>query len=115
MSRAVSLAALLLASQGSLASAADLEAMSSHGKRIYCVAYSLIDVRMRYDSGAIDKAAYDRERVQLAWKIQNRGDNFNYAGDFRRLDAAIDAIVKERPPMHQFAAQVRECHSYLRL
>ncbi len=83
----VVLAMLVAGAVASRVSAADLEAMSRSQKRIYCVAYGLIDVRMRYLGGQVDKARFDWERKQLTWKIMNRGDNFNYAPDFRKLDA----------------------------
>jgi hypothetical protein len=97
------------------AAALELERMSSHDKRIYCVAYAHIDLQMRYQAGTVDKAVYDHERMQIGWKIQNRGDNYNYAGDFRKLDKAVKEIVAEDPPMDAFVAQAAACRSYLRL
>ena len=111
----VVLAMLMAVAVSSRVSAADLAAMSRSQKRIYCVAYGLIDVRMRYLGGEVDKARFDWERKQLTWKIMNRGDNFNYAPDFRKLDAAIDAIVAEAPSPAALSAQAAACRRYLRL
>jgi hypothetical protein len=114
-SRILSVSAAVVLTVALPAVALDLERMSSHDKRIYCVAYTHIDLQMRYEAGAVDKAAYDHQRMQIGWKIQNRGDNYNYAGDFRKLDKAIQDIVAENPPMDAFAAQAAACRSYLRL
>ncbi len=97
------------------AGAVNLDRMSGQSKRIHCVAYGLIDVRMRRDSGQIDEAAFERERSQLIWKIQNRGDNFNYSSDFRKLNRAIETIVAEQPPIDEFKATAAACRTYLRL
>lgn len=108
-------ALLALAVAASPAAAVDLEALSRQDKRIHCVAYGLIDLQYRYDNGMIDEAAYQRQRMQLGWRIQDRGDNFNYAGDFRKLDAAIDRIIAERPSVAALSEQAAYCRSYLRL
>jgi hypothetical protein len=106
------LAAMLLPT---CAIALDLESMSVNNRRIACVAYGLIDVQMRFDNGQLDEAVYQRERGQLIWRVQNKGDNYNYARDFRRLNAYANAIIEEQPPPDEFAAQVQACRVLLRL
>ena len=95
--------------------AADLDSMSTAGRRIYCVAYTLIAVEAQHRSGAIDDAAYNRMRMRLGGAIQNTGDNYNYAPDFRRLDKAIQVILSEKPTAGEVAAQAQTCAPILRL
>jgi hypothetical protein len=97
------------------AAAVDLDTMGPRQKRIYCVAYGLIDLQYRYDNGGVDRAAYDRERMQLGWRIQNRGDNQTYAQDFRRLQLAGDEIIAEQPSVEALSAQAEACGTSLRM
>ena len=87
--------------------AVDLEAMPQRGKQIYCVAYGMIDLQYRYESGMVDRATYDRERMQFGWRIQNRGDNQTYASDFRRLDRAAAEIIAEQPTIAALSSSSR--------
>jgi hypothetical protein len=111
----LSAAAVVLLFLAAPAAAADLAAMSKQDRRTYCVAYSLIDLEWRHDNRMVDEATYSRDRRQLIWKIQNKGDNYNYAADFRRLDRAINEIIAENPPPPELSAQAADCRGYLRL
>ena len=108
-------AAAALFPVASPALAVDIGSLSYGDQRIYCVAYSFIDLQLRHDNGAVDQASYNREKVRLAQKIQNRGDNTNYAQDFRRLDQAVQQIVAEDPSVGAVSAQAASCRKLLRL
>ena len=97
------------------AAAIDLDALSRYDRRLACVAYAFIDVNMRYEAGGIDKATFEAQRNAVIWKVQNRGDNFNYAPDMRRVDRFIDQIIAEDPPLPEFAGKVTACRALLRL
>jgi hypothetical protein len=111
----IAVAALAVALGPAPASAIDLDALSVMDRRCACVAYGLIDLEMRRNARTIDKAVYDDGRNQLMWKIMNRGDNFNYAREFRRVEVYGSRIVDENPSPEAFAAQVATCRSFLRL
>lgn len=99
----------------STAGAADLDGMSRAQQRIYCVANGLIEIGVRHDAGMMGDAEYDHTRNQLIWKIQNKGDNYNYASDFRRLNQAVKDIVAANPSMAEVSATARQCDSILHL
>lgn len=115
MLRTLLAAAAALLPLASAALAVDIGALSREDQRIHCVAYAFVDLEVRHDNGAVDQSAYDRERMQLARRIQNRGDNFNYAPDYRRLDRAVQQIVAENPPFAAVSAQAAACRKLLRL
>jgi hypothetical protein len=98
-----------------MAEALDLATMSANNRRIACVAYGLIDLDMRRLNGRVDEPTYQYERNQLIWKIQNKGDNYNYARDFRRLNTYANEILASQPTPDTFAASVASCRALLRL
>lgn len=53
--------------------------------------------------------------MRLSQRIQDRGDSYNYAPDFRRLDAATDDIIAGKPSREDLAAAVLQCQPILRL
>ena len=109
------LAAIVLAFVPTAAGSVDLANKSRLDRRIYCVAYVAVELEWQHQNGMVDEATYSHDRSQLIWKIQNRGDNYNYAGDFRKLDLAIQEIVAEDPTVGEVTAQAASCRSLLRL
>lgn len=94
---------------GTAAVAADLEAMSRNQREIYCVANGWIDIGTRLDAGLMSDQEYNRIRNQLVGEIQDKGDNYNYASDFRRVEATIDEIIEARPDMREIASSAEQC------
>lgn len=97
------------------ARAIDLDALSTYDRRLACVAYSFLDVEMRYQAGAIDKTTYDNANNQIVFKVLNRGDNFNYAPDFAKVDRYANRIIDEEPGIPEFAGKLTVCRRLLRL
>lgn len=99
----------------SAALAADLDGMSRNQRESYCVANGIIDVDVRHEAGELSDQDYNRIHNLLVWEIQDKGDNYNYASDFRRLNQNIRRIVEARPSMQEIADTARQCQPILRI
>lgn len=95
--------------------AVDARAQEGSQRKFVCLAYSYIDNWNDWKAGQIDKDRYDRQRIQLTWKIQNKGDNHNYAPDFRKLDRAFTAIEASQPSPQDISETADYCRAFLRL
>lgn len=95
--------------------AVDARTQEGPQRKFFCLAYSYIDTWNDWKAGRIDKESYDRQRIQLTWRIQNKGDNHNYAPDFRKLDRAITAIEASRPSPQDISETADSCRAFLRL
>ncbi len=105
---------LAVAMAGPLA-AVDIDEMGQAQKKSFCLAYVFLDLETQKANNIIDEEQYKRARIEIAHNVQNKGDNYNYAGDYRRLDAAIQTILEEEPTVGDVAENAAACRTYLRL
>jgi len=102
------------AATGAAPAPTDFEAMSAAQRESYCIAWVSIANYIAVESGRMSQQDYNESEIDLAWKVQNKGDNRNYSGDYRRIKAA-DAIIASEPDEAEAEAAIGYCRGYLRL
>lgn len=105
---------LFLAAAPALAGV-DARTQEGSQRKSFCFAYSFMDNWNDWKSGQIDKEHYDRQRIQIIWKILDKGDNNNYALDERKLKRAFRAIEASQPSPADISETADYCHAFLRL
>lgn len=111
----VALALSGCAATGPAPSPTDPEAMSRSVRESYCVAWLLIDNAVALDAGEISQQESNEAASKITWELQDKGDNYDYAGDFRRMNAAVEAIIASRPDEGEARAAIGYCERYLRV
>jgi hypothetical protein len=89
--------------------------MSVVQRKYYCVAYLDIDAQVRVATGEITEAEQLKISTAAAMRLMNKGDNFAYSTDVRRVDAAFRNIVQENPTAAVIRSAAARCEGYLRL
>jgi hypothetical protein len=100
---------VLLLCGGLPAAAVDLDSLRPEERRFHCFAYIELEAAYRQWEGEITAQQFEQTLTRLAIWFQNRGDNYNYAPDYRRLHRTRDAILAEDPTVGEVLSNAAAC------
>ena len=108
---AIVLAAVLA---GGPAGAVDINSLGPVQQKRYCLADMYLAGAIRHDDGQISDQDFNDIRTDIARRVQNKGENYNYSNDFRRLEAAVNTTVDEGPTRPEVFETAEGCRAILR-